>query len=190
MQRMIDKHSSSVPREEQPDQSCVPYQRRGLYFALTIAHFAVISMVLVYLWKISPLLSFALVGLYIATSYFQAYYCVYQDCPYVGGFCPAISGIYPANIIATRLKSTGIEKSDSMFQMYGTFAVISWFTMTFFPLYWLYLGGIEYAFAYFIFYLLYYLAFSLRICPSCAVRNTCPGGSLQRRIFGRHAQSE
>ena len=140
-------------------------------------------VVFLYLWTIWPVLSFVLIGLYIATSYYQSYCCVYQDCPYIGEFCPAVSGIYLGNIFAKRLYSEDTPKSEKKFQTYKNLGIFFWLLMAFFPVFWIYQLGLYYAIAYIVFHLGYYLAFGLTICPSCAIKETCPGGALQKQVF-------
>ncbi|MGD2105904.1 MAG: hypothetical protein PVJ55_12410, partial [Anaerolineae bacterium] len=86
--------------ELKPDLSCVPYRRKGLYLALTVPLLLLMTVVGVYLGAINPLLPGAFVLFYLSTSFFQAYCCAYQECPYVGGFCPAVIGIMPASLLA------------------------------------------------------------------------------------------
>jgi hypothetical protein len=169
--------------ENQPNLSCVKYEKRGRYIISTIILFIVLGLIFVYLWTISPILSFIMVGLYLVTSYFQAYCCVYQDCPYIGGFCPAISGIYVGNILANHIYSKDTPKSEKKFNRHKNLGILFWLLMAFFPFYWIYLLGIEYAILYFLFQLGYYLFFGLTICPSCAIRSTCPGGKIQKIVF-------
>ena len=92
-----------MTEEAQPESHCVPYKNRGRYYASTAMLFIIQGWVFLYFWTINPVLSLIMVVLYIGTSYFQAYCCVFQDCPYVGEFCPAISGIYLGNVLARRL---------------------------------------------------------------------------------------
>ena len=172
---MNEENQSKIP--------CVSYEKRGRYIISTLILFVVLGLIFVYLWTISPILSFIIIGLYLATSYFQAYCCVYQECPYIGKFCPAVSGIYVGNILAKHLYSKDSSKSEKKFNRHKNLGIFFWLAMAFFPLYWIYLLGIEYAILYFIFQLGYYLFFGLTICPSCAIRNTCPGGQLQKMVF-------
>lgn len=165
------------------DHSCVPYEKRGRYFALTGALFIVQGLVFIYLWTFSPILSLTMILLYLLTSYFQSYCCVYQDCPYIGEFCPAVSGIYVGNILAKRLYSPDTVKSEGKFQTYKNLGILFWLLMAFFPLYWVYLLGLYYAIGYVVFHLGYYIVYGLTICPACAIRETCPGGALQKQVL-------
>jgi hypothetical protein len=165
------------------DHKCVPYEKRGRYFELTGVLLIVQTFVFLYLWTINPILSLIMIVLYLMTSYFQSYCCVYQDCPYVGEFCPAVSGVYLGNILAKRLYSKDTPKSERKFQTYKNLGIVFWLLMAFFPLYWVYLLGLHYAIGYVAFHLTYYLAYGLTICPSCAIRETCPGGGLQKQLL-------
>ena len=51
--------------ENKPDMSCVPYSRKGVYFALTIPFLVIVILVFVYLWHNNILLSFVLLALYL-----------------------------------------------------------------------------------------------------------------------------
>ena len=170
--------------ESKPDLTCVPYQRKGLYFALTIPLLAIIILVFIYLWGINFILSFGLLACYLFACFFQAYCCAYQECPYIGGFCPAISGIYPANIIAKLLYGRkNFVKSKTRLELHGIFAVLGWLGIAVFPLNWLWQLGPAYAIGYFSSHVVYYLIFGLTICPKCAIRDTCPGGKLQKVVL-------
>ena len=171
------------------DIKCVPYEKRVHYLALTGVLFVVQGLVFLYLWIFTPILSFVMVALYLVTSYFQSYCCAYQDCPYVGEFCPAVSGIYVGNILAKRLYPEDTPKSERKFKTYKNLGILFWLLMAFFPLYWVYLLGLQYALGYFAFHLGYYLVFGLTICPSCAIRNTCPGGALQKQVLNKSKRS-
>ncbi len=175
-----------MPTEIKPDISCVPYSRRGLYFALTIPLAVIVILVFLYLWSIDIWLSFGLLTFYLATCYFQSYCCAYQDCPYVGGFCPAIIGIYPANILAKLLYGRKtVTKSKVRFEVYAILATSGWLGVAILPLYWLRQLGLLYAIGYFASHVIYYIIYGLTICPKCAIRETCPGGKFQSVVLKR-----
>ena len=172
--------------EIKPDMSCVPYRRKILYFVLTIPLLVLLISVFTYLWSFSFILSILLLLFYLVTCYFQAYCCAYQDCPYVGGFCPAVTGIMPASILAKLLYGNRkIKKSKKLFDVNATIAFIALLGLTFFPLFWIAKLGIAFAIGYVLIYMVYYLVFVLTICPVCAIRNTCPGGKLQSMVMKR-----
>jgi hypothetical protein len=172
--------------ENKPDMSCVPYSRKGVYFALTIPFLVIVILVFVYLWRNNILLSFVLLALYLATSYFQAYCCAYQECPYIGRFCPAIVGIYPANLFAKLLYGRKkVVESKVRFEVQATLATIGWLGIAILPLYWLWQLGAIFAIGYFASHVIYYLIYGLTVCPKCAIRDTCPGGKLQSVVLKR-----
>jgi len=162
-----------------PDMSCVPYQRKGLYFLLTIPFLLLLIAVFVYLWTFSFTLSLVLVLFYGMTCLFQAYCCAYQDCPYVGGFCPAVAGIMPASLLAKLIYGDGrITKSKKMFEAQATIGFTGLLGLTFFPLFWIAKLGWPFAVGYVVVHLVYYGFFLFTICPVCAIRDTCPGGKV------------
>ncbi|MFP4446780.1 MAG: hypothetical protein ACLFPD_11110 [Desulfosudaceae bacterium] len=144
----------------------------------------VMTAVLIFLWSYSFLPALALLFFYLAMCWFQAYCCVYQDCPYVGGFCPAIVGILPASFLARFLyRRRPVVKSPEKFNRRAMLATLCWLGIIGLPLYWLYLNSVVLAAGYVIFHAVYFVVFALTICPVCAIRNTCPGGMLQRLVF-------
>jgi hypothetical protein len=172
-----------MTEETKPDLSCVPYRRKGLYFALTLPIVGLMLAVFVYLWTFSFLLSFVLLLFYGATCYFQAYCCAYQDCPYVGGFCPAIAGIMPASLLAKLLYSRkDLVRSKKRFERSAVVAIFSWLGLIAFPLFWLAKLGPLVVAGYVAFHLIDYAIFVFTICPACAIRDTCPGGKLHRLV--------
>ena len=171
--------------EPQPDLSCVPYHRKGLYLALTIPMLLLMLAVLIYLGTYSILLSLAFLACYVVMSTFQAYCCAYQECPYVGGFCPAVLGIMPASLIAKVLYGNReIVRTKARFETHATVAILGWLGLAFLPVYWLAKLGTGYALAYVAVHALYALVFGLTICPVCAIRDTCPGGKIHK-LFQR-----
>lgn len=164
--------------------SCVPYSRKGWYFALTVPFWLVLLAVVVYLGTVSLILAVVLILLYLATSFFQAYCCAYQDCPYVGGFCPAVIGIMPASLMAKALYGDRpLEKSKQRFDRSVTWALVAWVGVAAFPLYWLAQLGMAFAIGYLACHVVYTAVFGLTVCPACAIRDICPGGAFQRMVF-------
>jgi hypothetical protein len=171
--------------DAKPDMSCVPYRRKGLYFALTIPFLLLLLVVFIYLATVGLFVALAFLLLYLAMSYFQAYCCAHQDCPYVGGFCPAVIGILPANLLAKLLyDGRPLVRSKKRFEVNATLGVLSWLGLILLPLFWLARLGIGFAIGYFVCHAVYAAVFGLTICPVCAIRNTCPGGSFHR-LFAR-----
>jgi hypothetical protein len=169
-----------MPNSIKPDTSCVPFRRKTLYFLLTIPLLMLLVAVFVYLWTFGFIFSLVFLSFYGAMCYFQTYCCAYQECPYIGGFCPAIVGIIPANLLAKLMYSRrNIVKSKKRFEIHATLATVAWLGLAFFPLYWIARLGVWFAVGYAACHTVYYLIFGLTICPACAIRHTCPGGKLQ-----------
>jgi hypothetical protein len=164
--------------------SCFPYRRKTLYFILTIPIVALYILVFIYLWSFSFIFSILLLFFYLVMCFFQAYCCAYQDCPYVGGFCPAVVGIMPASLLAKLLYGKKkIKKTKKLFDINASIAFVALLGMAFFPLFWIAKLGIIYAVGYFLFHVVYYIVYGLTICPVCAIRDICPGGKFQNMIL-------
>ena len=182
---------------KEPDMSCYPYRRKGLYLLIAIPYVAVLASVFLYLLlrkepgrKDGRSLVPAMVYLsfYLGMCYFQAYCCACQECPYIGEFCPAIAGIYPANILArmkygNREAIKEMEKSQRRLKRDAALATICWGGIMVFPLHRLAKRSALFAAGYLFVHAVYYLFHGLMICPVCAIRDTCPGGQLQARVL-------
>jgi hypothetical protein len=139
--------------------------------------------VLVYLGTLSLILALLFLACYAVMSFFQAYCCAYQRCPYVGGFCPAILGIMPASFLARYLYGNReIVRSKVRFEAYAIVAILGWLGLVFLPLYWIARLGVGFAIAYVVCHAVYALIFSLTVCPVCAIRATCPGGRVHKLV--------
>ena len=170
---------------EKPDMTCVPYARKSAYHFLTIPFMVFLLAVFVYLWTIHLGLAFAFLFFYVLACVFQAYCCAYQDCPYIGGWCPAIAGIMPASFIARWLYGKKIKKTEGRFAFYAAIAFCGILGMGLFPLYWLGQTSLWLVVLYLVVHVAYYLPFLMIICPKCAIRNTCPGGRCHQLISGK-----
>jgi hypothetical protein len=166
-----------------PDMTCVPYRRKGLYLAITLPFMAILAAVLAFLWTFHPLLALAFFGFYATVVVVQSYCCAYQDCPYVGGFCPAVTGIWPANPLAKWLAARTKLRSAILFEVLATIGFVAILGLAFFPLWWLAKASVWLAVAYVVVQLFYYGFFTLAVCPSCAIRNACPGGQVHQFIL-------
>ena len=133
-------------------------------------------------WKMIPL-ALIFFSFYILGCVFQAYCCAYQDCPYIGGWCPGLAGIIPASRIARMLYGKTIKKTTKRFALFGTLAFCSLIGLGVFPLYWLGQRAAWLAVAYFVLNLAYYTLFLMTVCPVCAIRNTCPGGKCHQLVL-------
>ena len=181
--------TGQVPGKNQPDMSCVPYRRKSLYFVVTIPLLVVLLLVSIYLWGFSPVLTIVFIAFYLLTCYFQAYCCAYQDCPYIGGFCPAIIGILPANLLAKLIyERKRIAKSRTRFGIQATLAFLAWLGLAGFPVFWIAKLDTLLAAGYVVCHIVHYVTFGLTICPVCAIRGTCPGGKLQHIVLGERGK--
>ncbi|MBN1574781.1 MAG: hypothetical protein JW984_16415 [Deltaproteobacteria bacterium] len=173
-----------MPEGMKPDMSYFPYRRKKLYLLMTVPLLLIYILVFIYLWSINFILSLIFLSLYLIMCFFMAYCCVYQDCPYVGGFCPGAAGLMPASILAKLIcGNRKIVKSKWMFDINASTAFLAFLGMPFFPLYWLAKLGIVYAIGYFLIHLVYYLVFLLKICEVCAIKHICPGGRFRDKVF-------
>lgn len=165
------------------DPSCVPYRRWGLYWALTAPFLAMLLAVVIYLGTVHPLLALMPVACFASMCYFQAYCCAYQECPYIGRPCPAVIGILPANWLARTLYGGRLPVPDiQRFERSAALGIVSWVALALSPLYWLWRAHWAWAAAYALCHLAYALTFGLTICPSCAIRDSCPGGQFQAMV--------
>ena len=171
-----------MTEECQPDMNCVPYSRYWLYLLLTVPLVSMMGFVGYVLWTNHFAYTIAYIGFYILTFLFQSYCCYYQNCPYVGGFCPAIAGIVPASLVAKLLTKIKVRKSKFLFEFFAILASINLLALIVFPLYWLFLYHIAVFVGFLILVMLYGFAFLLTICPVCAVRKTCPGGQASQKL--------
>ncbi len=173
-----------MPEEMKPDMSCFPYRRKKLYLAITIPLLLLYILVFIYLWSFSFILSLIFLSLYLIMCFFMAYCCVYQDCPYVGGFCPGAAGLMPASLLAKLIYGNRkIKKSKRLFDINASIAFVAFLGMPFFPLYWLARLGILYAVGYFLIHIVYYIIFLKYVCEVCAIRHICPGGRFREKVF-------
>jgi hypothetical protein len=170
--------SNGTPDRIEPDISCVPYPRKRTYLILTVPFLALLVAVAVYLWTVSFVLALVFILLFVATNLFQSYCCAYQDCPYAGGFCPAVAGIMPSGLLA-KVIAKRIRKSRRLFSISAAIAFVALLGLLVFPLYWIAQIGIAMVIGYFVLNIIYYVTFLLSICPVCAIRDTCPGGRLR-----------
>ncbi|UYP47566.1 hypothetical protein NEF87_003851 [Candidatus Lokiarchaeum ossiferum] len=177
--------TKSSPSPHNHDFSCVPFKKKGFYFGMTIPFLLVSLGILIFLGVTNVWLALLYLYLYLHTSFFQAFCCVHQECPYIGGFCPAVIGILPAPYIAKWLKSTlKLPLSKKKFDFVINVAFIGFLGFIFLPIYWLFQAYFIVGISYIIIVVVYLLVFGFYICPSCAIRDTCPGGKVHQ-LFKR-----
>jgi len=163
--------------------SCVPYARKRAYLILTAPFVILLILVTIYLWSVNFALALIFISLFVMANLFQAYCCAYQECPYAGGFCPAVAGIMPSSILAKIILKKKVKRSKRLFDLFAAIAFLSLLGLIGFPLFWIAKINIPLAIGYFALNIAYYIAFFLAICPACAIRNTCPGGKLQSMVL-------
>ncbi|MBA7678896.1 hypothetical protein ES703_87175 [subsurface metagenome] len=172
-----------MPDETGPDMSCVPYSRKRAYFILTVPFLILLILVAVYLWSVNFALALIFISLFVTANLLQAYCCAYQECPYAGGFCPAVAGIMPSSMLAKIILRKKVKRSKRLFDLFAAIAFLSLLGLIGFPLFWIIDISIPLAIGYFALNIVYYTTFFLAICPVCAIRNTCPGGKLQNMVL-------
>jgi hypothetical protein len=157
------------------ENECVPYKRKFLYLALTIPMIALYIAIAVLLWRINVVIFVVYVSLFVLVAFFMSYVCVYWRCPYIGKFAPCVGGFcLPSSQIARLFKQA--KRSESRYKVFLTLAYASFFGIILFPTYFLYVQSIAYLLGYIGIVFVYWLAFTLFICPVCGTRHVCPGG--------------
>ncbi|MFB6088355.1 MAG: hypothetical protein ABEK36_01100 [Candidatus Aenigmatarchaeota archaeon] len=179
----MESDSNSESSKFSHDFSCVPFKHKKEYLIYTISFLAICIGVFIFLLTNKIWIGLIYLYLYLHTAFFQSFCCIYEECPYIGGFCPAIIGILPAPIIAkwmkSRLKAPIQEKH---FKIYMNIAFIGFFGFLLYPLFWLFSVHWILGVLFLLLEITYYIVFSLRICPNCAIRDTCPGGKLSKKF--------
>ncbi|MBN1264205.1 MAG: hypothetical protein JXA25_01840 [Anaerolineales bacterium] len=135
---------------------------------------------MVLLGGIHPLLAVVLLVLYVMGNVFQARCCV--GCPYRGGFCPPIFGVYLANIFSSwwyadqAFETRTFERSANIAMSFLGAALL-------FAFYWLYTLGWLYVLAVFLLMLLHTVLVLWLICPKCGYHDICPAGKFSCTLF-------
>jgi hypothetical protein len=151
---------------------------RWLY-AVSMLPFGIVFIGTVYLLATySVYLSITFLALYLMANVFQAGCCV--GCPYQGGYCPAICGVYLGNLLAGIFyrKRTFDAK---FFKVNATAAEITLLLLVLFPLYWLWRTHWALIFVYFALILAHFASFMPVQCEKCSYHETCPGGQTWLR---------
>ncbi len=163
------------------DFSCVPYKRKKLYLKLTIPLLILYAIISIYLATYNVIFAIIYISLYFLACLFQSYCCNYQNCPYIGKFCPGIYGIIPSSIFAKSNLIRKRKKSKKIFNLYATLAFIFLLGLFIFPIYWIMKYSLFITILYGLFTAIYFLTFLYMICPVCAIRDTCPGCKIHQR---------
>lgn len=163
-------------------RECVPFRKRALYLTLTVPMGVIFFAVAVHL-LLTNTVAFFVFGAMLATVILaQSYCCAYQDCPYIGGFCPGIGG---ATVLSSRiaLLLAGVRKSEKLFNLFSALGTVCLLGIIVLPLFFMHGLGIAVPAAYFFVAVLYLIIFFLMICPGCAIRDSCPGGKMSTKLL-------
>lgn len=118
--------------------------------------------------------------LYAAVNVFQAGCCV--GCPYRGRFCPAVFGVYLANLLsATVYRNRTFDQR--FFRLNANLAEVSLAATLLFPVYWLATSNWVYVIVYLALVGLHVVTFFPTVCPKCSYHHTCPGGQAATKLF-------
>jgi len=163
------------------ENDCVPYKRKSLYLALTVPMIVVYIVISSILWKVNVVVFAIYVSLFVFVAFFMSYVCVYWECPYVGKFAPCVGGFcLPSSQIARLFKNA--KRSETRYDIFLTLAYVSFFGIILFPMYFLYVQNIVYLLVYIGIAVVYWVVFTLNICPVCGTRHVCPGGQAAVKI--------
>jgi hypothetical protein len=163
-------------------KDCVPYKRKLLYLLLTVPIIILYLLITVHLWKVDKLIFIIYCSLFVLGILFQSYCCAYQDCPYMGKFCPGLGGfIIPASIVALLLKR--VKKVKTLFDLFASLGFLCLLAIILLPVYFIYKLGVNLLIFYSLIVIVYSILFLLLICSVCAIRDTCPAGKVSSNIF-------
>lgn len=145
-----------------------------LLYALSMIPFLTVFFGSLYLLATySILLAVILVAIYLLINLFQAGCCV--GCPYRGRYCPALGGVYLANLLSSILYR-GREFDESFFRRSAAAAGIMVLLLLLFPLYWIARTGWYLVPIYLALIASHVLLFMPTQCEKCGYNQTCPGG--------------
>jgi len=171
------------------EKNCVPFQRKALYLVLTIPIIGMYIVIAIFLWQINIVVLAIYASLFVFVAFFMSYVCVYWECPYVGKFAPCVGGFcLPSSQIARLFKKA--KRSETRYNVFLNLAYASFFGIILFPMYFLYVQNAIYLLAYITIVIVYWVVFTLNICPVCGTRHICPGGQMAVKIREKLAQKE
>jgi hypothetical protein len=155
-------------------------------YVLSMLPFAVVFVGTAYLLvSYSIYLLIIFVALYIITNIFQAGCCV--GCPYQGKYCPALGGVYLANLLSTILYKSR-QFDPKFYKLNATAAEITLIVMAIYPLYWVFKSGWYLVPIYLMLIAAHFILFMPTQCEKCSYNRTCPGGQAWlrcRQWFGK-----
>jgi hypothetical protein len=163
------------------ENDCVPYKRKTLYLALTIPMIIMYVAIAVFLWQINTWAFSIYIALFVCVAFFMSYVCVYWECPYVGKFAPCVGGFcLPSSQLARMFKKS--KRSETQYNIFLNLAYMSFFGIILFPVYFLYTRSIFHLLGYIGIVVVYWVLFTLYVCPVCGTRYVCPGGQMAIKI--------
>jgi len=163
------------------NESCVPYKRKTQYLVLTIPMIMMYVVIAVYLWGVNIVAFSIYLSLFVFVAFFMSYVCVHWECPYVGKFAPCVGGFcLPSSQLARLFKKA--KRSETRYNIFLNLAYVSFFGIILFPMYYLYEKSIIYLVMYIGIVIVYWVLFTLNICPVCGTRHICPGGQMAIKI--------
>jgi len=138
---------------------------------------------LILMGRVSIAFPILVLVLYVLANFFQAGCCV--GCPYRGSYCPALFGVYLANLFSTWFykqrqfdEKTFYRNANRAASLLGVILIMT--SVILVTLNWLWMV------AYLLLAVLHFMLFLVFICPKCGYNETCPAGkyscSMMRRF--------
>ena len=163
------------------DQPIYKWKKRDkvLYFLSLIPFLLAFIGSIVIMYPICIYMVLLWILIYFALNIFQAGCCI--SCPYRGRYCPAILGIYLANLLSEFLY-TDFEYEEKSFKQNALWAEITLAVFILYPVYWLFISNWIYVIIYFVLLLIHFLLFMPVQCRKCSFNCRCPGGKMVKKI--------
>jgi len=160
---------------------CYPYRRKALYSVITLPMLGILALVAVLLWNLHWLLFAGYLAAMGATIFLQSLCCAHQRCPYMKGFCPGVGGfVVPASKLALLWRN--LELSQRAFNTAASVGGTLLCVIVLGPVYFIFRESVLLGVGYLVAVLVYAAVFLSRVCPVCAVRDTCPGGIASTKM--------
>ncbi len=150
---------------------------RIIYFIALLPFLMAFCFTFYLLATISLYLPVIFILFFLGINIFQAGCCV--GCSYVGRFCPAVFGVYLANILSSKMYKQKTHKSN-FFKKNAFFAGISVALFFTFPFYWLFNLNWHYLVVFYGLMIVHLLLLLIILCPKCDYNKICPAGKTSR----------
>ncbi len=162
----------------------IPYKRKGLFLLITLPMVVMYILIGYYLQTINLKILIIYCAFFALTILFQSFNCIFWECPHVGKFCPGAGGFCVlSSPLAKLLIKLKVKQSQKTHNILCSIAYINFFSIVFFPVYYIYKLNYFYVAIYFGIVLLYFTGMMLLICPFCGARDACPGGQTSTKIM-------